>query len=60
MKVELVSLFEAALREPHEAAGQLHAALGVLYNIDRVYDKALHHFTEALKYTYAKGLGFRV
>ncbi|OEH80380.1 TPR domain-containing protein [Cyclospora cayetanensis] len=50
LKSEVASLFEAALRQPQGSAGRLHSALGVLYNIDRHYDKALYHLSEALKY----------
>ena len=55
-----MNLFEEALRQPHGFAGKLHFALGVIYNIDRLYDKALSHLAEALKYALACPLSYRV
>ncbi|KAL8424779.1 hypothetical protein ACSSS7_008438 [Eimeria intestinalis] len=50
LKQHVLSLFEKALENPQSSEGRLHSALGVLYNIDRHYDKALFHLSQALRH----------
>lgn len=50
LKMEVIRLFQAALQRPHGFESRLHSALGVVYNIDRDYDKALFHLAQALQF----------
>ncbi|KAL8446034.1 hypothetical protein Emag_004886 [Eimeria magna] len=57
LKQHVLGLFEKALENPQSSEGRLHSALGVLYNIDRHYDKALFHLAQALRYASVNNKG---
>ncbi|PFH38626.1 tetratricopeptide repeat-containing protein [Besnoitia besnoiti] len=50
LKKHVISLFRDAAAWKGGIEGDVHLALGVIFNIDQNFNKALFHFTEALKF----------